>query len=272
MDRTYRVVIAVFRVLFRLLGLRIDVRGLEHVPARGPAVLASNHTGYLDFALVGLVGVQRGRRVRFMAKRSTFDNPVTGPAMRAMRHIPVDRAAGTAAARKALRALAAGELLGTFPEATISRSWLLKDLRPGAVVLAKRAGVPLVPVVTWGGHRVLTVDRRGGLRRGKPVTVLVGEPIETAGRPVQHLHEQLRERLTALADQAQLGYPDRPRNDRDRWWLPAYLGGTAPTPDVAARLDAEALMRSAGRTARRRSLRKAAGRAGRRCQAAAGRR
>ncbi|MGH3425936.1 MAG: lysophospholipid acyltransferase family protein, partial [Nocardioidaceae bacterium] len=122
-DRTYRVVIAAFRLLFAALGLRLDVRDAERLPADGPAVVASNHVGYLDFTFVGLVGTRRGRFVRFMAKSAVFDSRVSGPLMRAMRHIPVVRAGGAGAYRQALRALDAGEVVGVFPESTISRSW-----------------------------------------------------------------------------------------------------------------------------------------------------
>ena len=83
---TYRLIIRVFRLIFVLLGLRIDLRGQEHLPKSGPAIVACNHIGFLDFAFVGLAADRRQRLVRFMAKQSSFDNPVSGPLMRAMRH------------------------------------------------------------------------------------------------------------------------------------------------------------------------------------------
>ena len=76
-ERTYRLAIRAFRLLFVLLGLRITVRGAEHLPTSGPAIVACNHVGFLDFALVGLVADRRHRFVRFMAKQSTFDNRVS---------------------------------------------------------------------------------------------------------------------------------------------------------------------------------------------------
>lgn len=251
-DRVYQAVIAVFRGLFRLLGLRFDVRGTEHLPAAGPAVIACNHIGYLDFTFVGLAASHRGRLVRFLAKRSTFDNPVSGPAMRAMGHIPVDRTNGAPAYRRAIRAVRAGELVGIFPEATISRAWTLKPFRPGAVALAIREQVPLVPMVTWGGHRVVTVGGRVGLRRGKPVLILVGEPLHPhRGDDRATVEKELRSRIQALLDTAQATYPARPRHRKDHWWLPHHLGGSAPTPDEAAALDAAAVAKADARAARR---------------------
>ncbi|MDO9379209.1 MAG: lysophospholipid acyltransferase family protein [Nocardioidaceae bacterium] len=251
-DLTYRGVVAATWRVFRLLDLRITVEGDERVPARGAAVLVCNHTGYLDFALAGLAARRSDRLVRFMAKSGTFDVPVLGAAMRAMRHVPVDRLQGAGAYRRASRELERGEVVGVFPEATISRSWSLKPFRPGAAALARAHGVPLVPVVVWGGHRVLTVDGRRATRRGIPVTVLVGEPfVPGPTDDLDAVGTELRTRMQALLDRAQGAYPDVPRHDADRWWLPAALGGTAPAADEAARLDAAALDRLAARTARR---------------------
>ncbi|TXL62311.1 lysophospholipid acyltransferase family protein [Aeromicrobium terrae] len=243
-DRTYRVAARLFAILFRLLGLRITVRGAEHLPTSGPAVLASNHTGFLDFTFVGYAARERGRLVRFMSKVSVFDSRITGPLMRAMRHIPVDRWTGASAYRQARRALDAGELVGVFPEATISRSFLVKPLKPGAAGLAISRSVPLVPVAVWGSHRIATVDGRRGLRRGKALTILVGEPLHPAdGESIAELTERLHAAMTALVDEAIDTYPDTPKDDADRWWLPHDRGGTAPPPEVAAALDRAALER-----------------------------
>src|SRR5436305_9173193 len=109
--------------VFRALDLRFDVRGLDNIPTTGGGVLASNHVSYLDFMFVGLPAHRRHRLVRFMAKESVFRHRVSGPLMRGMHHIPVDRAAGAAAFQHARDALRAGELIGVFPEQTTSRSY-----------------------------------------------------------------------------------------------------------------------------------------------------
>ena len=240
---TYRLIIRAFRLIFVLLGLRIDLRGEEHLPTSGPAIVACNHIGFLDFAFVGLAADRRHRLVRFMAKQSSFDNPASGPLMRAMRHIPVDRTCGAPAALQARDELRRGELVGIFPEATISRAWTLKPFKRGAATLAVREQVPVVPVAVWGGHRVLTVDGRWSLRRGKAITILIGEPISPApATDVAAVDAELRQRMQDLLDQAQRDYPDLPRDDADRWWLPQHLGGSAPTRQVAAELDAAAVL------------------------------
>ena len=93
-----------------------------------------------------------------MAKREVFDHSVGGPVMRSMHHISVDRADGGASLDEALRYLQAGEVVGIFPEATISRSFEVKELKTGATRIAAQAGVPLVPVVLWGTQRMMTKD------------------------------------------------------------------------------------------------------------------
>jgi 1-acyl-sn-glycerol-3-phosphate acyltransferase len=234
-----------------MLGLRIEVIGAEHIPTQGPAVLASNHVGYLDFTFMGLAASHRSRLVRFMAKRSIFDNPIAGPLMRNMGHIRVDRHCGAVAYREADRALRDGQIVGIYPEATISRAWTLKPFKLGAATLAVKNHAPLLPVVVWGGHRVWSVDGHRSLRRGIAVTVLIGEPIlPTSGADVAEVNAELRARMQALLDEAQIGYPEWPHDDKDLWWLPAHLGGTAPTPQIAAELDRRAVARAdSGRAA-----------------------
>ncbi|MDQ3157098.1 MAG: 1-acyl-sn-glycerol-3-phosphate acyltransferase [Actinomycetota bacterium] len=243
-DRTYRFVIRVFALAFGLLGIRFDVRGIDNLPAHGPAVLAGNHIGFLDFTFVGYAARQRDRRVRFMSKRSIFGRPVVGRFMRAMRHIPVDRRSGAVAYRQSLRLLGEGEVVGVFPEATISRSWLLKPFKRGAAGMSVSRRVPLVPVIIWGGHRIYTVDGHRSLRRGRPVTVLLGTPLHPQeGETVDELSARLHTSMEALLDEAIDTYPDQPRDDADRWWLPSTKGGSAPDAETAAHLDREALAR-----------------------------
>ena len=254
-DRTYRNVIRLFRLLFRLLGLRFVVHGAENIPTSGAALLASNHLSYLDFTFVGFAASKRRRLVRFMAKKSTFEHSVGGPLMRAMWHVPVDRASGAAAYRIAARRLACGELVGIFPEATISRSFTLKSFKLGAATLAVREQVPLVPVVLWGAQRTFTTDRHYSFRRGKTILVYVGEPIlASADADPLEVDAELRRCMDLLLVQACRDYPDQPRNDEDRWWVPERQGGTAPTIEQAAVAeaahDAKRAARHADRAAR----------------------
>ncbi len=246
-DRPYRFVIRVALVVFRLFRFRFDVRGAEHVPASGGAIICSNHVSFFDFTFLGLGALSQHRLVRFMAKAAVFHHWFAGPLMRAMQHIPVDRAAGAAAFEAAVRSLKDGEVVGVFPEATISTSFTVKELKAGAARMAIDAGVPIIPAAVWGGHRVATKGHKVQLRRGVAVTVILGEPLVPApGEKAQPLLRRTKAAMEALLDEAQRTYPDRPAGPDDRWWLPVHLGGTAPTPEEAAVRDAQ-FARGAGR-------------------------
>ncbi len=89
MEPVYGTVIQLARLIWRVQGLKITVTGVENLPKSGGAVIAINHTGYLDFTFAGLPAYQQGlgRKVRFMAKQEVFDHKITGPIMRSLRHI-----------------------------------------------------------------------------------------------------------------------------------------------------------------------------------------
>ncbi|MFL6126035.1 lysophospholipid acyltransferase family protein, partial [Actinophytocola sp.] len=175
-------------------------------------------------------------RTRFMARHQVFTNRVAGPLMRGMHHIPVDRAAGQASYREAVARLGAGEVVGVFPEATISQSFTVKPIKTGAVRMAAEAGVPVIPVAIWGSQRLWTKGRPRNLtQRHVPVLIRVGEPFQPTPRDdTDTLTADLRARMSALLDTTQREYPETPRPGDDPFWLPAHLGGTAPTPEAAA--------------------------------------
>ena len=236
MELVYPPVIGLAKTMFRVLDMKIDIEGAEHIPATGGAVLASNHVSYLDFIFCGLGAQPAKRLVRFMAKKSVFDHKVSGPLMRGMRHIPVDRDAGAASFREAATALKNGEVVGVFPEATISESFTVKEMKSGAVRLARSGKVPLIPMVVWGPHRLWTKGRPKELtKRHVPVLIKIGEAIEiTKGISPEVINATLKERLSSLLDAVQQAYPEKPTGPDDRWWLPAHMGGTAPLPEPAA--------------------------------------
>jgi 1-acyl-sn-glycerol-3-phosphate acyltransferase len=237
-DPVYRPVISAVRTLFFVQGTRFTIIGQEHVPAVGGAIMAINHTSYLDFMYAGLPAWPNRRYVRFMAKKSVFSHRVTGPLMRGMGHIPVDRHKGGEAFAAAIRALRAGEIVGVFPEATMSRSFELKEFKPGAVKMAQVAGVPVLPVTIWGGQRVWTKNLPKHMRPGSriPVSITVGAPLEIARREdVNAANERLRAAMQAQLDAQQAAYPTL--HGEDLRYVPARLGGLAPTPEQAHAAD-----------------------------------
>ncbi|BCI55774.1 1-acyl-sn-glycerol-3-phosphate acyltransferase [Mycolicibacterium litorale] len=245
MEPVFRTLELAAEAATRVTGTRISYHGLHHLPAQGGAVVAINHTGYIDFLPAALAAKNRGRRMRFMIKAEMERVRVVGYLIRHTGTIPVDRRAGAGAYAVAVQSLRAGELVGVYPEATISRSFELKEFKTGAARMAIEAGVPIVPVIVWGAHRIWTKDHPRALRtRRIPITVVVGEPIAPDG-PVAELSATLREAMGALLDRAQAGYP-RPAGAH---WVPARLGGGAPTLEEARRLDEAELAERARRRA-----------------------
>jgi 1-acyl-sn-glycerol-3-phosphate acyltransferase len=171
--------------------------------------------------------------------------------MRGMKHIPVDRTAGAESYRVALEALRRGEIVGIFPEATISRSFEIKDFKVGAVRLAQQAGVPLIPEIVWGTHRLMTKGRARDFSRGKAISVTVGQPIHVGPQDdLDAVGARLHEVMSSMLDEAIARYPQQPDGPEDHWWIPARLGGTAPTLAEATRMDRlEALERAKRKTA-----------------------
>lgn len=244
-DITYPPVILTAKTLFKVLGMKFQTSGTEHIPREGGAILAANHIGYIDFVFDGLAAQPAGRLVRFMAKKEAFDHQISGPLMRSFHHISVDREHGEESYLKAVEYARGGEIVGIFPEATISRSMEIKELKTGAVRMAAEAGVPLIPMVTWGTQLLKTKDHPSDLwGRGKTIGLHVGEPLDVTGADPVAETERLREAMTALLDKAITEYPISPEG---QWWAPARYGGLAPTPEEAARLDAEEKARKASR-------------------------
>lgn len=246
MEPFYGTIIVFVRTLFHVQGLKITITGAENIPATGGAVMAINHTGYLDFMLAGLPTAREypRRKVRYMAKKEVFDHKIIGPAMRQMHHIPVDRSHGGASYAEAVRALKAGELIGVYPEATISRSFEIKDFKSGAARMAIEAGVPIIPHIVWGAQRIWTKGQPKKLFRPKvPVEVIVGKPIPPT-LPVAELTDLLRSRMQEMLLQAQSRYGPHPAGE---FWVPHRLGGGAPTPAEASVIEAEEAARKAAR-------------------------
>ena len=225
----YPPVVVFLKTFWRYLGLRFDFKGVENIPRDGGAILAMNHVAYLDFALIGTAALPVKRYVRLMAKKEIFENKIAGPLMRGMHHISVDRSSGSASFVAALRALKSGEIVGIFPEGTISVSFELKEFKSGAVRLAMGAGVPVVPAVIWGSQRIWTKKVKRDLKRNKyPISVTFGEPLYfTKADDVEEGEAQLRAAMAALLLDVQSHYPDSHEGAR---WAPVRLGGSAPAP------------------------------------------
>ena len=181
-----------------------DIEGLERLPRSGPVIVAANHVSYLDPFVVAYVLHERGLRGRFLAKAELFRNPVLRWVLLRLGQIPVRRATGD---RRSLDAaedeIWRGAVVVIFPEATIGPGLPLLPFKTGAARLSIATGVPVTPVVTWGGQAVFPKGAKRNLRRGSRLKALVGEPVSPGSAiadpdQVARLTAELQARLTGL--------------------------------------------------------------------------
>ncbi len=167
------------RLSLRLAGCRLSLEGVEHLRGEDPLLIVSNHTSYVDVAvLLALIP----RDFVFVAKREVLRWPLVGLFVRRARHITVDRASahdGVATAAKVAAAIEGGDSVLVFPEATFTRSPGLRPFRLGAFKTAVETGTPIVPVAIRGARQVL---RDGSpLPKPGPIHLWVGHRLATEG-------------------------------------------------------------------------------------------
>jgi 1-acyl-sn-glycerol-3-phosphate acyltransferase len=154
-------------------GWGIVVHGADHVPARGAAILAVNHVSYLDPLLVGTA---LERPLWYMAKAELFRRRGPAAVLRRLHAFPVRRGRPElSSVKRTLALLRRGEVVMMFPEGTRGDGATLGPVRPGVILLAARAGVPVVPVFHAGMERVL--PRGAWWPRRHPLTVRFGAPL-----------------------------------------------------------------------------------------------
>jgi 1-acyl-sn-glycerol-3-phosphate acyltransferase len=137
----------------RLAGVRVRVTGTERIPPVA-CLFAANHTSTMDApAVVGAIP----RRIAILLKESLFRFPIVGQAFRLAGFIPVERGHDSAVAslEKATEALRSGQSFLIYPEGTRSNDGRLQKFKKGAVVMAIKAGAPIVPVACSGAHRLM---------------------------------------------------------------------------------------------------------------------
>ncbi len=233
MEPVFRSLELAARTAVRATGTRITYHGLENIPAGGGAVIAINHTSYIDFLPAALAAMYRKRRMRFMIKAEMQKVAIVGFLIKHTKTIPVDRRAGGGAYAVAVERLSAGEIVGVYPEATISRSFELKEFKTGAARMAIEARVPIVPLIVWGAQRIWTKDHPRRLGRNEiPVTVAIGEPLSPVDGSPKTMTE-LRDRMGALLHDVQQSYP----HPAGAYWVPHRLGGSAPTMAEARKIE-----------------------------------
>ncbi|MFD5805415.1 lysophospholipid acyltransferase family protein [Streptomyces sp. NPDC127020] len=164
------------------LAFRPWVEGLEHIPADGPAILASNHLSFSDSFFLPAV---LDRKVTFIAKAEYFNTPgvkgrLTAAFFKGVGQLPVDRSgvrgAGEAAIRSGIEVLERGELFGIYPEGTRSPDGRLYRGKPGGLArVALATGAPVIPVAMIDTEKIQPPGQvmpklmRPGIRIGRPL-------------------------------------------------------------------------------------------------------
>jgi len=195
--------------LVRAVGVRVRITGMARIP-QGTCLFVANHTSSADApAVVGAIP----RRIAILLKQSLFRYPIVGQAFQLAHFIPVDRSkheSAIASLEKATEAMCAGQSFLIYPEGTRSPDGRLQQFKKGAVVMAIKAGVPIVPIACSGAHRVM--EKRSLVIHPGEILVEFLEPID-ASRYTFEQREELNEIVhSAMAaglppDQRPIGFP-----------------------------------------------------------------
>jgi 1-acyl-sn-glycerol-3-phosphate acyltransferase len=207
------------RGLLNVWGVRVEVEGLERLPAEGPYIIMSNHQSHADVPILfSSLPIIPG----FVAKKELGKIPFLSMALRAGGHVLIDRADRSSAMRvlkNAASEIRSGKTLAIFPEGTRGGEDRLAPFKKGAFLIAKKAGVPVVPVGILGSRAILKRD--AWFPRAGQVRLIAGQPIgteEIEDLDVQSLSDRVYERIATL-----LGWPTTPQ-----------IAGAAPSDSTGA--------------------------------------
>jgi len=182
----------------RVSGVKVAVTGTEPLDPEKPYIFAANHQSQFDiFVLQGFLGVD----FRWLAKKELFTVPIWGPAMRRAGYIPIDRSHGRQAIKsldEAAQKIAAGTSVIIFPEGTRSKDGKLHNFKAGAMILAIKSGVPVVPVAILGTYEILPKGKLM-MNPGK-VQIRVGRPIKTKNYNSKDKHQLAKVSQEAVAE------------------------------------------------------------------------
>jgi len=177
----------------RAVGVRVRVLGIERIPP-GVCLFVANHTSSADApAVVGAIP----RRIALILKESLFQFPIVGQAFSSAHFVPVNRSAhdsAVASVEKATEVLRAGQSFLIYPEGTRSLDGRLQRFKKGAVVMAINAGVPIVPMICSGAHRIM--EKRSLVIHPGEIVVEFLDPIASSGYSLEQ-RDELNEKIRA---------------------------------------------------------------------------
>ncbi|MBI5487313.1 MAG: 1-acyl-sn-glycerol-3-phosphate acyltransferase [Deltaproteobacteria bacterium] len=196
------------RGCLRSAGVRVSVRGLEHVLRDRPQIFFSNHASIADICVLGAI---LPVEYRWLARKEVFSVPFIGWYLTVARHLKIDRGDRSSAIRllnEAAERVRSGTNVLVFPEGTRSPDGNLLPFKKGVFHLALAAGVPIVPIRLLGSGRIIP---KGSMRLGAAeVEVVLGAPISTEGlgeADLPALMDHVRDAMVRLGDPALRGFP-----------------------------------------------------------------
>ena len=163
--------------------VKFSVTGEENLPTEGGFLLVSNHLSNVDPLCLCWYFMKRNTAVRFLAKKSMFSVPVFGWIIKGMGLIPVNRDSNPSAVLAPTReALTAGEVVGIYPEGTLTRDpdqWPM-EFKSGAARLALDTGVTVIPLSQWGPQDIMAPYNAKGMdmRPGRRISYHFGAPVD----------------------------------------------------------------------------------------------
>jgi 1-acyl-sn-glycerol-3-phosphate acyltransferase len=217
----YRAAVTVLRPSMALW-FNWHAEGVEHVPPKGPLLVACNHISELDPLCQGLFLVRAGRRPRFLAKSDLLENWLLRKVLLGARQIPVYRGTGDRGPVDAsVKALGEGECVVIYPEATLTKNpdYSPMQAKRGIARIAFEAGLPVLPLAVWGSHKFM--PRRGEKKDrtfGRPIMVKASPPIdlsEFAARghddpeALRQATDRVMDELSRLVADLRARYPKR---------------------------------------------------------------
>jgi len=200
MNFSLHLITFILRIYFRLT-LRMDAPDMDKVPAQGPLIVISNHTGQIEVPV--LATLLQPRKITGWGKAEAFDNLFLRWVFGAWDILPVRRGeADMRALKAALRAIEKGMIFGIAPEGTRNYTGKLKRALPGAVTLALHSGAPIIPIAHWGGENYLSNLKRFKrtdfhVRVGEPFKINV-EGVKVNGEVRQQIVDEMMVELAKL--------------------------------------------------------------------------
>jgi 1-acyl-sn-glycerol-3-phosphate acyltransferase len=206
-------ILRAFLTPFLMILFRPKVKGLRHVPASGPVIIASNHLSFSDSIFMPLVVP---RKVTFLAKSEYFTSPGPKGLLKkltfiALGQVPVDRSGGRrseAALITGLKVLAEGKCLGIYPEGTRSPDGRLYKGRTGIARLAIESGAPIIPVAMFNTEKIQPTGTV--VPKVMRVKMIFGEPMYFDGdsTDLQHLRDVTDEIMSTIQAMSEQEYVD----------------------------------------------------------------